>query len=81
MVAVHFGGQWDSDRHRSNQHDSFNGEPKKKEKSFLTNKLFHGGKGAMSLRAKSVNVSTLCQLGTRSGEADKEDKRYYSSIF
>lgn len=53
----------------------------KKEKSFLTNKLFHGGRGAMSLRAKSVNVSTLCQLGTRSGEADKEDKRYYSYIF
>lgn len=49
----------------------------KREKSFLTNKVFHGRKGAMSLRAKSVNVSTLCQLGTGSGEADKEDKRYY----
>ena len=35
----------------------------------------------MSLRAKSVNVSTLCQLGTSSGEADNEDKRYHSSIF
>lgn len=53
------------------------GKEKKKEKkkSCLTNKLFHGGKGDMSLRTKSVNVSTLCQLGARSGEADKEDKK------
>lgn len=46
----------------------------KREKSFLTNKVFHGRKGAMSLRAKSVNVSTLCQLGTGSGEADEDKK-------
>lgn len=45
------------------------GTSTEQKKSFLTNKLFHGGKGAVSLRAKSVNVSTLCQLGRRSGEA------------
>lgn len=71
------------------QQDNFNGEEqrmglrrvRKEEDSFLTNKLFHGVKVAMSLRAKSVNVSTLCQLGTRTEEVDQEDKRYFYCIF
>lgn len=49
---------------------------KGEKKSCLPNKVFHAGEETMSLRAKGVNVSTLCQLGTRSGEADMEDKRY-----
>lgn len=56
-------------------------EGKEKEKLSLTNKLIHSGKGDVSLRAKSVNVSTLCQLGTRWGGEDQENKRYHSSIF
>lgn len=47
---------------------------KGKDKSCLPNKVFRTGEETMSLRVKSVNVSTLCQLGPRRGEADMEEK-------
>lgn len=44
-------------------------KPRRRGENYFS--LIGCGKATMSLREKSVNVSTVCQLDTRSGEADK----------